>query len=111
MPVLSDEALVSRRLQLSKHALVLCFGCLFSTLFGVVAITLFFRLVAENHAGSPAYWSMIAMLLLVWLASLINMYRHAIRQARAVGNHGVGMIPSKIRVEVRTGRASGRPLR
>jgi hypothetical protein len=111
MPILSDEAIVSRRLQLSKHALVLCFGCLFATLFGVVAITLSFRLVVENHAGSPAYWSMIAVLLLVWLASLINMYRLAIRQARAGGSHGVGMIPSKIGVEVRTGRASGRPLR
>jgi len=29
-------------------------------------------LVVENHAGSPAYWSMIVVLLLVWLASLVG---------------------------------------
>jgi hypothetical protein len=111
MPILSDEAIVSRRLQLSKLALVLCFGCFFATLFGVVAITVSFRLVLENHAGSPAYWSMVAVLLMVWLASLINMYRLAIRQARAGGSDGGIMIASKISVKVSTGSMSGRPMR
>jgi hypothetical protein len=106
MPVLSHEATISHRLQLSKHALVLYCSCLFATLFGVLAITISFQLVVENHAGSPAYWSTVAVLLVTWLGSLFNMYRLAIRQARAGFEAGRNLNASTIRVNVAAGIAS-----
>jgi hypothetical protein len=95
MPVLSDAATVSHRLRISKYALVLCCSCLFATLFGAIAIAVSFRIVILAHAGSPLYWSIVAMMLTVWLVSLLNMYNLAIRAAFAgsekaeagVGNH------------------------
>jgi|ERR1700761_3242713 hypothetical protein len=80
MPVLSDAATVPHRPQISKYALLLCCSCLFATLFGAVAIAISFRMVLQENAGSPAYWSGVVMLLVFWLLSLINMYRIAIRQ-------------------------------
>jgi hypothetical protein len=80
MPVLSDAATVPHRPQISKSARLLCCSCLFATLFGAVAIAISFRMVLQENAGSPSYWSGVALLLIFWLLSLINMYRIAIRQ-------------------------------
>ena len=83
MPILSDEAAVSHRLRLSKLALIRCCSCFFATIFGTIAITVSFRLVVQVHGGTPVYWSTFAILLVIWLVSLINMYRLAIQELRA----------------------------
>jgi len=105
MPVLSDEAIVSRRLQLSKLALIRCFGCFFATIFGTIAITVSFRLVVQVHGGTPVYWSTFAILLVVWLASLINMYRLAIGELRAAVRRG-GMRACEAGVKATADRAA-----
>jgi hypothetical protein len=87
MPILSyDRATVSHRLQLSKRALVYCCSSLLATLFGAIAIPVSFRLVVDAHAGSSAYWTIVAGLLTVWLASIFNMYRLALREAHDGGD-------------------------
>lgn len=78
MPITSDEATAPNRLQLSHRAVVLCSLCFLATFFGSSAITISFSLVLQAHAGSPGYWSLVALLLVVWFVTLINMYRHAV---------------------------------
>jgi hypothetical protein len=77
MPIV-DEASTPNRLLISNRALVLCSICFFATFFGSSAITISFSIVLRSHAGSLAYWSFVASMLVVWFATLINMYRHAI---------------------------------
>lgn len=110
MPILSDEATVSHRLQLSKLALIRCCSCFFATIFGTIAITVSFRLVAQVHGGTPAYWSTFAILLVVWLASLINMYRLAIGELRAAARRG-SMRACAIGVKATADRAACLPRR
>lgn len=78
MPVPADQAIVPRRLQLSGRALVLGCVCLAATALGASAVAVSFSLVLATRAGSPAYWSVAALLLVLWLATLINMYRLAL---------------------------------
>ena len=63
---------------LSTHTVALCFGCLAATFLGVSLITLSLLMIMTAHAGSPEYWSIAAILLLVWLLSLIRMLRMAV---------------------------------
>lgn len=75
MPVRVEQAIVPRRLQLSSRAVVFCCVCFVATSFGASTITISLSLILNSHAGSPAYWSMAALLLTLWFATLINMYR------------------------------------
>jgi amino acid transporter len=78
MPVYMDQAAVPHRLHLSNRALVLCWTCFLATFFGASAITLSLSFVLQAHAVFPAYWAywwIAAALLVIWFATLINMYR------------------------------------
>jgi len=76
MPVPVDQAIVPHRLQLSNRSLVLCCVCFFATFFGASAITISCSLVLQDPPGLPAYWLVTAIpFLIVWFATLINMYR------------------------------------
>jgi hypothetical protein len=79
MPVPADQAVIpSRPQQLSTRAMVLCCACFLATFFGASAVTLSLSMVLQAHAGSTAYWMMSVMLLIIWLATLINMHRIAL---------------------------------
>jgi hypothetical protein len=88
MPIISDEAITPSRPQLSNRTVVLCSICFFATLFGSSAITISFTEVIRAHAGSPAYWSVVTLMLIIWLVTLANMYRHAIAAILACKNTG-----------------------
>ncbi|QNI32650.1 hypothetical protein H7849_01115 [Alloacidobacterium dinghuense] len=75
MPVSVGQAVVPRRLPLSNRALVLSWICFLATFFGASAITLSLSLILQVNAVSPAYWWLAATLLILWFATLINMYR------------------------------------
>ena len=75
MPAVMDQVVVPRRLHLSNRALVLCWICFLATFFGGSAITLSLSLVLQTHVAFPAYWWIAAALLVIWFATLINMYR------------------------------------
>jgi hypothetical protein len=75
MPVQLDQAVVPRRLQLSIRSLVLSCVCFLATCFGASAITISMSLILSAHAGSVAYWSTTGVLLVLWFATLISMYR------------------------------------
>jgi hypothetical protein len=75
MPAPMDQALTPSCPQLSNRSLVLCYACFFATCFGASAISVSVSLVLQSHAGSPAYWMMTALLLIIWFTTLINMYR------------------------------------
>src|SRR5271157_550972 len=77
MPAISIEAPIPSRLQISSRTLFRFSVCLLATLFGVFAITVSLRFVVHLHAASLADWSVLAVLLAVWIATLINMYRLA----------------------------------
>jgi hypothetical protein len=74
MPVPVDQAIVPRRLQVSSRALVLSCVCFVATSFGASAITISFSLILRTHAGSPAYWWIVAVLLTFWFLTLVQMY-------------------------------------
>lgn len=75
MPAVTNQAVVPHRLLLSNRALVLCWVCFLATFFGASAITLSLSFVLQSQVVFPAYWWMAAMLLVLWFASLVNMYR------------------------------------
>lgn len=85
MPVPVDQAIVPRRLQVSIRALVFSCVCFVATSLGASAITLSFIMVVRADAGSPQYWSMAALLLMGWLASLLHMYRVTVAAILAAG--------------------------
>jgi hypothetical protein len=97
MPAILYEA-PPRRLQISSRPLFRLSVCLLATLFGVFAITVSLRFVVQFHAASFADWSVLAVLLTVWFATLVNMYRLAFvalgadrsqesRQTSVLANH------------------------
>jgi len=77
MPAILYEAPTPSRLQISSRTLFRFSVCLLATLFGVFALTVSLRFVVQFHAALLADWSVSAVLLAVWIATLINMYRLA----------------------------------
>jgi len=75
MPAATNQAVVPYRLRLSHRALVLCWFCFLATFLGASAITLSLSFVLQAQDVVPAYWWMAAPLLILWFASLVNMYR------------------------------------
>lgn len=74
-----DQAVIPRRpQQLSTYAIVLCCACFLVTFFGASAVTLSLSLVLKAQAGTTAFWTVTAALLLVWFATLVNMHRIAL---------------------------------
>jgi|SRR5580704_3670735 hypothetical protein len=94
MPAILYEA-PPRRLQVSSRPLFRLSVCLLATLFGVFAITVSLRYVVQFHAALFADWSVLAVLLTVWFATLINMYRLAFVALGADRSHGATKSPGK----------------
>ena len=93
MPAILYEA-PPRRLQVSSRPLFRLSVCLLATLFGVFAITVSLRYVVQFHAALFADWSVLAVLLTVWFATLINMYRLAFVALGADRSHGLPRVPA-----------------
>ena len=85
MSVSADLVHVRQPRQLSKRARGLCWACFAATFFGASAIAISFSLVLSANAGSPLYWTVAALLLMLWFASLTNIYRLTVAVILAEG--------------------------
>lgn len=77
MPSIEPASIAVGNLRLTPQAILRFAICGILTLFGVCATAIAFVLVIASDAASPRYWQVVTCLLVVWFATLLNMYRHA----------------------------------
>jgi hypothetical protein len=77
MPSVELSSVALGNLRLTRQAIIRFAICGILTLFGVCASATAFVLAVALDAASPRYWQVVTCLLVVWFATLLNMYRHA----------------------------------